>query len=476
MLHKVIHQLDPEIFTKLKDDFTANRGEKMLQLLELYRAAKSEDEVSPKQLEINTSSFYTLKSRLQDKIQRALFANANDVYADLLKNLAGIPYIVNNTPRESAILLLDYLEDELKKADQPGELAQVYGALKRLHSRNEKYYHYEQLYNKNIAYFLAIEKAEEVLSHFCRECTIHCYTHGSTSEDVLRLYVKELNNLGRVYDSPRLKMYRYSAEITYALFVDANREIPGSDDTIEEALGKLSDIIEEHAEDMNYKYMRDIWAYLSYEYYTSLGLHKNATQYFDTLVENHFRVLYRTHRSNTTHILLSAFERIVADKALTKSVLGWIPEPDEQNQYARINIALFRAGVEFENGNFAAAASILNEALNDISTKAIFIAEYNLKLFLVLCLLCAEKTEQAEIQFRSISRKITSTENKEALHAGINEWMNLVKLVMSGKSADRKSKIVEAVEAANKSRKGACILLPHIKLKESTVTALSKLL
>lgn len=476
MLHKVVLQLDPEIFGKLKDEFTANRGEKMLALLELYRNAKTEDEVTHKQLDINTSSFYTLKSRLQDKIQRALFANANDVYADLLKNLAGIPYIINNTPRESAILLLNYLEEELKKADQPGELAQVYGALKRLSARNEQYYHYEQLYNKNIAYFLAIEKAEEVLSHFVRECTIHCYTHNSTGDVVLRLYVKELNNLGRVYDSPRLKMYRYAAEVTYALFVDGSREIPGSEDTIEEALGKMSAIIEEHADDMNYKYMRDIWAYLNFEYYCSLGLHKNATQYFDMLVANHLRVLYRTHRSNTTHILISGFDRIAADKELTKSVLGWIPEPDEHNQYARINIALFKAGIEFETGRFAAAAAILNDALNSLSLKSLLIAEYNIKLFLVMCLLCAEKTEQAEIQYRSVSRKITAVENKEGFQAGVNEWLNLVKLVLTGKSADRKAKIAEAVDLVNKSRKGQNALLPHIKVKEHAVAALTKLL
>jgi len=476
MLHKVILQLDPDIFGKLKEDFTANRGEKMLQLLELYRAAKTEEEITHKLLDINTSSFYTLKSRLQDKIQRALFTNANDVYADLLKNLAGIPYIINNTPRESAILLLNYLEEELKKADQPGELAQVYGALKRLHSRNDQYYHYEQLYNKNIAYFLAIEKAEEVLSHFVRECTLHANTHNGTGDVILRLYVKELHNLGRVYDSPRLKMYRYIAEVTYALFVDENREIPGSDDTIEETLAKLSGIIEEHAEDMNYKYVRDIWAYLSFEYYSSLGLVKNATQYFDMLVANQFRVLYRTHRSNTTHVLLSAFDRIVADKELTKSVLSWIPEPDECNYYARINIALFRAGVEFENGNFSAAAAVLNDTLNDISLKPILIAEYNIKLFLVMCLLCAEKTDQAEIQFRSISRKLTAVENKERLHTGVNEWMNLVKLVLTGKSADRKSRIAEAVEQVNKVRKGSNVLLPHIRLKENSVVALTKLL
>lgn len=475
MLNKVILQLDSVVYGKLKEDFLANRGEKMLYLMELYRTSDPSTEVSHKQLDINPTSFYTLKSRLQDKVQRALFENANDVHADLLKNIAAIPYLINNTPRESAILLLEYLAEELRKADQPAELAQVYAAMKKMHSWSQDYYHYEQLYNKTIAYSLAVEKAQEVLTHFSRECSIYCMTH-KPANDVLRLYVKELNNISRVYDSQRISVYRYTAEVTYALFVDENREIPGSELTIEETLAKYKEILEAHAEDRNYRFLRDIWAFLNFEYYVSLGLHKNATQFFDELVANEFRVLLRGHRSLTSHVLISAFDRIAADQSLADRVLQWIPEPDSNHIYSLTNNAMFRAGIAFERGQYADAAALLNDFLNEVSLKNYFVTEYNIKLFLVLALLCAEKTEQAEIQFRSISRKIASSENKEALHNGVNEWINLIKAVMSGKSADRKAKITEAFEAANKSRKAGCSLLPHIKLKEPALNALLKLL
>lgn len=475
MLHKVILQLQPDIYGKLKEDFLANRGEKMLQLMELYRSSISGVEITHKQLAINPTSFYTLKSRLQDKVQRALFESAADVYADLLKNLAAIPFLVNNTPRESAILLLEFLAEELRKADQPAELAQVYAAMKKMHSWSQDYYHYEQLYNKTIAYSLAVEKAQEALTHFSRECSVYCMTH-QPGNDVLRLYLKELNNISRVYESPRINMYRYIADVTYALFVDGDREIPSSDLTVEETLAKFKVILDEHAEDRNYRFIRDIWCFLSFEYYVSLGLHKNATVYFDEIIANDCRLLLRSHRSLTSHFLISAFDRIVADAGLTDRVLNWIPEPDVNNVYSRANNVMFRAGVAFEHGRFTEAAGLLNDFLNEVSLKNFFVTEYNAKLFLVLILLCAEKTEQAEIQFRSISRKIASMENKEALHNGVNEWMNLVKVIMSGKSADRKAKITEAIEAVNKSRKTGCNLLPHIKLKGLPQESLLKLL
>jgi hypothetical protein len=294
---------------------------------------------------------------------------------------------------------------------------------------------------------------------------------------VLRLHVKELNNISRVYDSQRINIYRYTAEVTYALFVDENREIPGGSQlTVEETLDKYKEILDAHAEDRNYRFLRDVWAFLSFEYYVSLGLQKNATQFFDELIANELRVLLRGHRSLTSHILISAFDRIAADATLADRVLQWIPQPDSNHIYSLSNNAMFRAGIAFERGNYAEAATVLNDFLNEVSLKNYFVTEYNFKLFLVITLLCAEKTEQAEIQFRSISRKLASTEHKESLHNGVNEWINLIKAVMSGKSADRKAKITEAVDAANKSRKSGCCLLPHIKLKEPALNALLKLL
>lgn len=475
MLFKVINQLESEVYVKLKKELEETRAEKMLQLLELYRNSEDEESITHKQLEMNTSSFYTLKSRLQDKVQKVLFLNASDVYADLLKNLAAIPYLVNNTPRESAIMLLNFLAEELKHKDQPGELAQVYGALKKLNSWDKDYFHYQQLYNKNVAYFLAIEKAEETLTHFTRDCGVYCYSGDKSAVDVLRLYVKELNNLARVYDSHRIKTYKYIAEVSFALFADENREIPGSDSTVEEVLEKMSAILKEHGEDRHYRFIGDIWQFLNYEYYVSLGLQKNASPFYEHIVAGNLRILYRTHTALTTKFLITAGEKLVADKNVISAISKWLPEPDVNDLYSKVNIALFRSAVEFSAGNYAASASVLNDFLNENTLKMMFIAEYNIKLMLVLSLLCSEKTDQAEIQFRSISRKIASLENKEVLQPGVNEWINLFKLVLAG-GADKKQKVADAAEIANKVRKGNNVLLPHVKISEKTVSILQKLL
>lgn len=475
MLFKVISQLDTDVYDKLKDELTETRAEKMLQLLELYRSSVDDEGITPKTLEINSASFYTLKSRLQDKVQKVLFVNASDIYADLLKNLAAIPFLVNNTPRESAIMLLNYLAEELKRTDQPGELAQVYGALKKLNSWDKDYFHYQQLYNKNVAYFLAIEKAEETLTHFTRDCGAYCYSGDKSQLDLLRLYVKELNNLARVYESHRIRIYKYVAEVSFALFVDENREIPGSDETVEDVLGKMSEILKEHADDRNFRFLGDIWQFLNFEYYLSLGLQKNAQPFFDHIVNGKLRLLYRTHTTLATRFLVSAGAKIIVDPELAGMALEHLPEPDANDLYSRTNIALFEAAVEFEAGGYGRAVTILNNFLNDNTMKAMFIAEYNVKLFLVLAQLCSEKTDQAEITFRSISRKIASMENKDAFQSGVMEWINLCKLVLGG-GADKKAKVQECVDAVNKARKGNNCLLPQVRLNEKVAGVLQKLL
>ena len=475
MLHKVIQQLNPTVYGKLKEDFINNRGEKLLQLMELYRNTDSAKEITHKQLDINTTSFYTLKSRLQDKVQRALFESASDVYADLLKNLASIPYLVSNSPRETTLLLLEFLAEELRKADQPMELAQVYAAMKAMNSWSQEFYHYEQLYNKSIAYGLAIEKAQEVLTHFARECSIYRIAH-KAPVDVLKLYIKELNNISRMYESPRIRMYRYIAELTYALFVDENREIPNSSLTVEETLDKLREILDTYKEDRNFRYKQDIWASLSFEYYTSLGLKKNASAYFDEIASNEFKLLLQGHRTVTSYILISGFDRIIADKTLCENVLRWLPEPDPSNVYLRYNITRFKAGIAFVNGNYAEASSLLQDFLNDVSLKNFFVAEYHIKLFHVLSLLCAGKSEQAEIQLRSISRKIAAVEDKDSLQSGTLEFLQLFKVIMSNKGGDRAARIREAANAVNAARKNRMSVLPHIPLTEQVVAGLIKLL
>src|SRR6185436_8126895 len=100
MLKQVICQLSDDQFKEIQNEFVDNRGEKFSQLLNLYREGDEEDNALKTKIGINNASFYTLKSRLSDKIQQYLFRTASNHRAELLKNISSIPQLTYNTPRE----------------------------------------------------------------------------------------------------------------------------------------------------------------------------------------------------------------------------------------------------------------------------------------------------------------------------------------------------------------------------------------
>ena len=147
-LQKIIHQLSPADFNNFSEQFKKTKADKFLHLLNHYRNGSTTDKIILHRLKIKQAAFYTLKSRLFDKVQELLYKSTSDTRIELLLNTANIEHLVYKTPRETAIGILKKLEAELLVHDMPNELISVYKALKKLHIHSEKYYDYLQLYNR----------------------------------------------------------------------------------------------------------------------------------------------------------------------------------------------------------------------------------------------------------------------------------------------------------------------------------------
>ena len=65
----IVLQLKEEEYNDLCRQFVETKADKYLRLLQLYRENKYTDEEIQDLLSVNTSAYYTLKSRLFDKIQ-----------------------------------------------------------------------------------------------------------------------------------------------------------------------------------------------------------------------------------------------------------------------------------------------------------------------------------------------------------------------------------------------------------------------
>ncbi|MFY9310327.1 MAG: hypothetical protein WAQ28_14880 [Bacteroidia bacterium] len=335
MLQKIIHQLNERDYTLLSMQMEKTKAEKYLTLLNNYRNEKATDKELLIRMKLNSPTFYTLKSRLFEKIQYFLFKNIEETRTELIKNVAKIEHLVYNMPRETSIPILKKLEAELIKNDMPNELISVYKALKKVHLNTSKHYDYSLLYNKYVAYNLAQDKAEEILSSFCQTLGMYYLNREQLEYNKLGLFKKEMENVCRLYDSHRLKLYKNILTIQYALF------IPGIEQDydniqVEQLLSESTGIIEKFKDDKVYKHLVPVMDYLNFEYYSQLKLQKNAMAFYKKIAARIDILLLFNHTCFTSHFLISKIgyshaETIQFDEADTFNYP--IPTPDDLPNY-----------------------------------------------------------------------------------------------------------------------------------------------
>lgn len=415
MIEKIIEQLSEEDYLHLTTSFKESKGEKYLHLLKVIRKhnTNTDETQIKKELDLTDSAYYTLRSRLIKKIQEHIFTTRADKRIELISNISSIPHFTFNAPQETAIIMLEYLEKELIALDMPYELIRVYGSLKQLHQYSEKFFHYQKLYNKNVAYTLALDKAEEMLCNFCKELGEYCYSHDSNKQELLLLYIKELKNLTTLYDSQRLAFLRNIACIYYSLSVSDKNEVPVLDQTVEDLLNFIEAIVEEYPEDRQYKYYATIFYMLGFFYYHKLGLQKNSEKYEQLLSGKLCKLLMMSNTFFVGKFFLFRVEKAIETNTFSNNLL--LDEElkkivNKDNSPLYISFCLAEAAGLFIKEKYSACGSVLQQVLNEVVIKNYIFAEIEVKLFLSFVLLIQKEYTQAEAPLRSISRKLADNE------------------------------------------------------------------
>jgi tetratricopeptide (TPR) repeat protein len=392
-----------------------------------------------------------------------------------LQNVANIEHLIYKAPKETAIGLIRKMETELLRNDMPNELITVYKALKKLHVYSPKYYDYQQLYNKFVAYNLAQDKAEEALSSFCKTLTILHVTRDPKYFDILVLYKREMQNLCRIHQSHRLTAHKNILNIHFALFSPVQAEM-AHDDTIEDMLRETYEIIENNPEDGTYIHLVYAIHFLSFEYYNQLKLYKNAAGYFEKVDDDNGSILLYNHSCFALHFLVSKIQWHYVNKTLDmlndKEELIYEPGPDNVTEH--IIFKQYKAFVYFYKGKIAEATQTLNKLINDVSFKDILHAEIEVKLFQVFLFLLSEKSDQAEITLRSISRKIADEDNEIKYHGALL-YVKLFKTVLANKTSGKLAKITEIWKLVTATNNGPDSILPNLHLSDEHLLKLSKL-
>ncbi len=444
-LKHIIKQLSSNDYESIHEILIESNADKSAYLLEAMRLRQLSDAKIMDELEVNTNAYYTLRSRLNQKIEEYLLQQMESPRTDLLKKVSNINEILFTKKKAIAIATLKKLEKELLAYDLSNELTIVYKTLKKLHINSEDYFEYSQLYNKHVAYMLAVDKAEDLLAQYFKKFGEFTLTGEDIDKMELTLLNNEMDNVCKLYKSHRLYVYQNCLSIFHRLFIEDGENAEDIKEPIEDILDNVEKIFEEYYLDSIYFHLKLVFEYLRLEYYTHYKVFRKAEKYFDqvnekaaTLLTNYGLYSFSPQFLNTKlnrHIRL----KCEADLYVENQRLFEGFECDREDLPKFINYIIYRSISCYYVGNFDEAAREINNLLNEISLKKYPYAMLEIKSVLALMYACKKDDDLFSQLVNSIQRqiRILGKENCE----DIVLFIKILKIAISPAKKDKAMKI-----------------------------------
>ena len=111
-LKNIIKQLSEEDYQAIYESLNESNAEKSAYLLKSMREKHQSDAKIMEELEVNTNAYYTLRSRLNQRIEEYLLQQMDNPRADILKKVANINEILFTKKKAIAVATLKKLEKE----------------------------------------------------------------------------------------------------------------------------------------------------------------------------------------------------------------------------------------------------------------------------------------------------------------------------------------------------------------------------
>jgi hypothetical protein len=395
-LKNIVKQLSEKDYESIYQSLIESNADKSAFLLFSMREKHQTDAKIMNELGVNTNAYYTLRSRLNQRIEEYLLQQMETPRADILKKVSNINEILFTKKKAIAIATLKKLEKELLDYDLSNELTIVYKSLKKLHINAPDYFNYSQNYNKHVAYTLAVDKAEDLLAEYFKKYGEFVLKGRRERDDLaLSLLARETNNVCALYESHRLYIYQSCLNIFHRLFVEKDEKLEMELEAIEDIITKSQKIFSFYQLDAIYYHLKWVFEFLKLEYYNHYKVFRKAEEYYDTVNESIPSLL--TNYSLYTfpgQFLISKIQRHERMEMLDQIYpendglfVDFESDPtDTPNHFIYLS---YRALSCYYIRKYDEAARWINQLLNDLSLKRFPYALLEAKLLLALqyCLL-----------------------------------------------------------------------------------------
>lgn len=448
-LKNIIKQLSEKDFKAIYDSLVESNAEKSAYLLKSLRERQLSDNKIMTELDVNANAYYTLRSRLNLKIEEFLMGQLESPRTDVLRKVANINEVLFTKKRAISVATLKKLEKELLDYDLANELTVIYKSLKKLNINSPDYFQYSQLYNRHVAYMLAVDKAEDLLADYFKKYGDFMLNGGEVEKLGLTLLMKEMQNVGKLYESHRLYVYHSCMYIFHRLFVEVDDNMQQDGESIEDIFEKVQKIFESYHLDAIYYHLNLVFEFLKLEYYNHYKVYRQAEKYYEEVNDAcaNLMVNYSTF-TFPSQFLISKIERhlrtgMEADLYAENESIFLDYEVDMLDIPKHIIYVVYRALSSYYVGKYDEAAKLINGLLNDVSLKKYPYAQLEIKTLLALQYTLLRDFELFNQLSNSIQRQIRlfgkdSCEN-------IQLFLKILKIATSEAKKEKAKKISSVI-------------------------------
>jgi len=444
-LKNIVKQLSGKDFKTIYDSLLESNADKSAYLLKALRERQLSDSKIMVELEVNANAYYTLRSRLNQKIEEHLLEQMESPRTDILRKVANLNEVLFTKKRTISIATLKKLEKELIDYDLANELTIIYKSLKKIHINSPEHFTYSQSYNRHVAYMLAVDKAEDLLAEYFKKYGSFLLTGDDTEKLGLVLLMREMQNVARLYESHRLYVYQSCMMIYHRLFVESDDSLEA--ESIEDIFDAVQKVFDAYKLDPLYYHLNLVFEFLKLEYYNHYKVYRQAEKYFEEVNDAITNLLVNyPYYTFPAQVLLSKLERSLrlgTEKELyaENEVLFIEYEPDPLDIPRHTIYITYRALSSYYVGKYEECAKIINGLLNETSFKKYPFLQLEIKAILALQYCLLNDIELFNQLANSVQRQIRLL-GKDACE-NILVFIKIMKIAISESKRDKKNKIMQ---------------------------------
>lgn len=386
-LNKTIKKLSEPEYQELLSAVAGRKNNKPYLVLEAARKESFDEGQMMEMLGVNPSTYYTLKSRLNERIAQYLSSNVKNPISVLKEKVAMVPAMVFGNDREVGIRALKNLEKQLIEYDLSNELIIVYKALARLSMYNGDYDYYEKEYNRHVAYSLAVVKAEDLFYDFVRRTGNYLLTRDERDKEAVQANLRELTNISELYQGHRLFVMYNLVRMYYLTIFSKADNLRSLEMEVDSILQQIKKYFDKYELDTFYQSIKFLVDYLYFEYYQKTGNVARADHYYKIINKDVPEVAFKPVFSfYVTQFLESKTVRYlqtgnINDLTDLNNELDTNFDVNLEDAYPYISFRRHLAVSKFYEGDFSAAARVMNNLRNEMSLKKYLYTDVEYKLF-----------------------------------------------------------------------------------------------